>query len=151
MNQLLPLPLMTADPCPLQLGGWALKVALTAGSEPAVVGNAAFADEDVDLSQQSPGNGNAGGNTIYRLREGIERFLITDINNPAASAKAQSDIFIMFDAVATKPSAYNHIPGGANILYMDGHVAFMRYEKNGPQPINGGLAALVGALSTDAS
>ena len=41
------------------------------------------------------GNGNT--NTCYRLREGIERFLITDINNPAASAKAQSETFIMLD------------------------------------------------------
>ena len=32
--------------------------------------------------------GNGGGNNIYRLREGIERFLITDINNPAASANS---------------------------------------------------------------
>ena len=27
-----------------------------------------------------------GERTLYRLREGIERFMITDINNPAASA-----------------------------------------------------------------
>jgi len=32
--------------------------------------------------------------TLYRLREGIERFFITDINNPAASAVAQSDIWV---------------------------------------------------------
>ncbi len=38
------------------------------------------------------GYGNGGGNTIYRLREGIERFLITDINNPASNARAQSEI-----------------------------------------------------------
>jgi len=31
--------------------------------------------------------------TIRRLREGIERFLITDINNPAGSATAQSKTF----------------------------------------------------------
>ncbi|MDY0033468.1 MAG: DUF1559 domain-containing protein, partial [FCB group bacterium] len=30
------------------------------------------------------GYGNAGTNTIYRLREGIERFMITDINNPGS-------------------------------------------------------------------
>ncbi|MCP4643230.1 MAG: VWA domain-containing protein [bacterium] len=29
--------------------------------------------------------------SIYRIREGIERFFISDINNPAASAVAQSD------------------------------------------------------------
>lgn len=65
--------------------------------------------------------------TAYRLREGIERFLITDINNPAGSAEAQSTIEIMYDIVDTDPSDFNHIPGGANVLYMDGHVAFSRY------------------------
>ena len=29
------------------------------------------------------------GQTVYRLREGIERFFITDINNPAASSKVR--------------------------------------------------------------
>jgi prepilin-type N-terminal cleavage/methylation domain-containing protein/prepilin-type processing-associated H-X9-DG protein len=81
----------------------------------------------------SNGNGNGGGDTVYRVREGIERFLITDINNPAGSAKAQSEIFIMFDNVSTVVSKFNHVPGGANILYMDGHVAFVRYP--GPPPV----------------
>ncbi len=35
--------------------------------------------------------------TIYRLREGIERFFITDINNPAASATAQSGDYSRYD------------------------------------------------------
>jgi len=34
---------------------------------------------------------------VARLREGAERFQITDINNPAASAKGQSEILIMYD------------------------------------------------------
>lgn len=79
------------------------------------------------------------GNTIYRAREGIERFMITDINNPAASAKAQSEIVSMFDTVtdASKPQgpgmgAYNHVPGGANVLFMDGHVTFIRYPGDFP-------------------
>ncbi|HDP34407.1 MAG TPA: prepilin-type N-terminal cleavage/methylation domain-containing protein, partial [Candidatus Hydrogenedentes bacterium] len=38
------------------------------------------------------GLGNGGSNTIYRLMEGVERFMITDINNPGASAQAQSTI-----------------------------------------------------------
>ncbi len=82
--------------------------------------------------------GNAGTTTIYRLREGIERFLITDINNPSASAKAQSTVFIMFDLVATAPQGFNHIPGGCNVLYMDGHVEFVRYP--GKAPVNRGFA-----------
>jgi len=71
--------------------------------------------------------GTGGGNTVYRLREGIERFTITDINNPAASATAQSDIFVMFDMLSADAKDFNHVPGGANVLYLDGHVAFSRY------------------------
>ncbi|HNR35050.1 MAG TPA: DUF1559 domain-containing protein [Candidatus Hydrogenedentes bacterium] len=87
----------------------------------------------VDMDRRvSPGNGNGGGDTVYRVREGVERFLITDINNPAASAKAQSGIFLMWDNVATVASKFNHIPGGSNVLYMDGHVAFVRYPAEPP-------------------
>ena len=80
--------------------------------------------------------GNGDGTTVYRLREGIERFLITDINNPAASAMAQSELPIMWDVVvAAGPDTtaeFNHIPGGANTLYMDAHVAFNRYPSDFP-------------------
>jgi prepilin-type N-terminal cleavage/methylation domain-containing protein/prepilin-type processing-associated H-X9-DG protein len=73
-----------------------------------------------------------GAKTLYRLREGIERFFITDINNPASSAAAQSDIFVYFDAINTRVDWFNHIPGGSNVLYMDGHVEFLRYPSEGP-------------------
>lgn len=78
-----------------------------------------------------------GPQTCYRLREGIERFLITDINNPAASALAQSELGIMHDEAASQNTraprvAFNHIPGGGNVLYMDGHVAFVRYPGDWP-------------------
>lgn len=70
---------------------------------------------------------------LYRLREGIERFFITDINNPAASAKAQSSIWIMWDDVQSRnPDMMNHIPGGCNVLYMDGHVQFVKYGTESP-------------------
>ena len=101
-------------------------------------------DNDVDLSPAAEGIGNNGGNTLYRLREGIERFLITDINNPAASAKAQSVIFIMGDALGTQPEYFNHIPGGANILFMDGHVEFIRYPTR--PPVTRAMALAVGAV-----
>ena len=87
-------------------------------------GSVEICDNDFSVT---PPSGNGGGGTIYRLREGIERFMITDINNPAGSAQAQSQIEIMADLTATMPSAYNHIPGGSNILYLDGHVEFQRY------------------------
>jgi prepilin-type N-terminal cleavage/methylation domain-containing protein/prepilin-type processing-associated H-X9-DG protein len=71
-----------------------------------------------------------GSDTIYRLREGIERFLITDINNPAGSAHAQSEIVVMSDDVTTDVQMMNHVPGGCNVLFMDGHVEFERYPSD---------------------
>ncbi len=86
--------------------------------------------------------------TYRKLREGIERFFITDINNPAGSAQAQSTLPVMLDAwgaavswmeafsggaVSDRPvSRFNHIPGGANVLFMDGHVEFIRYPQKYP-------------------
>ncbi len=80
------------------------------------------------------GHGNGGGDKVYRIREGVERFLITDINNPGASARAQSGVFLAWDIVSTVVSRFNHIPGGSNVLYMDGHVEFVRYP--GPPPLD---------------
>jgi len=82
--------------------------------------------------------GNGEGSKLYRLREGVERFLVTDINNPAASASAQSELAVMWDVVTSNSSGraqFNHIPGGANTLYMDGHVQFNRYPGEFPATI----------------
>jgi prepilin-type N-terminal cleavage/methylation domain-containing protein/prepilin-type processing-associated H-X9-DG protein len=76
--------------------------------------------------------GNGETQTMFRLREGVERFLITDVNNPGASDAAQSNIWIMADQISQLPSGFNHIPGGSNVLYLDGHVAFVRYEDGVP-------------------
>ena len=91
--------------------------------------NAPSEDADVGVPW-----GNGGGSTVYHLREGIERFLITDINNPAASAMAQSEVWIMLDQLAAGSAIelFNHIPGGCNVLYMDGHVDFVRYKEKAP-------------------
>ena len=74
----------------------------------------------------------SGFDTIYRLREGIERYYITDINNPAQSASAQSEVAVMADLLNTVPSDFNHIPGGSNVLYLDGHVDYLRYPASFP-------------------
>ena len=92
------------------------------------------------ISAMNPGNG--GSSTVYHLREGIERFLVTDINNPASSAKAQSDILVMGDLAAIAVSNYSHIPGGSNYLYMDGHVTFVKYPN---APATKGFAIVVGS------
>jgi prepilin-type N-terminal cleavage/methylation domain-containing protein/prepilin-type processing-associated H-X9-DG protein len=69
---------------------------------------------------------------VFRLKDGIERFFITDINQPAASVLAESEIPIMFDQVSLRVSDFNHVPGGANVLYMDGHVKFVKYPSDFP-------------------
>ena len=88
--------------------------------------------------------GTGATNTLYHLREGIERFLITDINNAAASAQAQSTVFVMWDKLSTVPAAYNHVPGGSNVLYLDGHVGFEKYP--GQPPVNAATAIFTGAF-----
>jgi prepilin-type N-terminal cleavage/methylation domain-containing protein/prepilin-type processing-associated H-X9-DG protein len=88
-------------------------------------------DQDLDMTLV---DGDFAGLTVtaLHLREGIERFLITDINSPAGSAKAQSEIPVLWDHASTQdgapdPTDFNHIPGGSNILYLDGHVGYVRY------------------------
>lgn len=78
---------------------------------------------------------------IYRLREGIERFFITDINNAAASTEAQSTLPVMIDLVSATPTEFNHLPGGSNVLFLDGHVAFMKYPSE--FPVTRAFAAMV--------
>ncbi len=86
-----------------------------------------------------------GPASAQKLRDGVERFLITDINNPGASSEAQSTLPVMIDAWGTTKkvsnsddenitaavSIFNHVPGGSNVLYMDGHVEFLKYQGAG--------------------
>jgi prepilin-type N-terminal cleavage/methylation domain-containing protein/prepilin-type processing-associated H-X9-DG protein len=95
----------------------------------------ALADNDINLGEADDpdhdwnGHGNAATTVIHRLREGIERFLITDINSPAASAVAQSVLQVMLDLIGIREATtqFNHIPGGCNVLFFDGHVEFIKY------------------------
>ena len=92
-----------------------------------------YGNREDDMSGTLPSSGEAVD--VYRLRDGVERFLITDINNPAAASLAQSQVAVMWDTVRTdngRPIQYevNHLPLAANVLFMDGHVEFARY----PQP-----------------
>jgi len=47
----------------------------------------------------------------------------------------------MMDAVSLKVGDFSHTPGGSNVLYMDGHVEFIRYP--GKAPVNPGTATLL--------
>jgi prepilin-type processing-associated H-X9-DG protein len=83
------------------------------------------------------------GADVLRFREGIERFLITNINNAAASAEAQSTIPVMWDISGAKADLNNHVPGGSNVLYLDGHVEFVKYLDDIPVDLS--MALLIGA------
>jgi len=83
--------------------------------------------KDFTMPPEFAGTQVGGGDTLFRLREGIERFLITDINNPAAGGRASGSIPLMWDHVSTKTIDFSHVPAGGNVLYLDGHVAFMHY------------------------
>lgn len=69
---------------------------------------------DVDLQLNEPHL--IYGQMIYRLREGIERFFITDINDPASGARAKSTIPVLFERPASSGA-------DINVLFLDGHVA----------------------------
>ncbi len=85
--------------------------------------------KEEDLELPAPPAGYTGSTTIYRLREGIERFLITDINNPAARSQAQSAIAVMWDGLCGgMVEHFAHWPSGGNVLYMDGHVEWQRFQ-----------------------
>ncbi len=69
------------------------------------------------------GEGDGGGDTIYQLREGVGRFFVQNINHPSATAVSESEIPVMI----TRP-----VDGGGNVLYMDGHVEYLKYPGKFP-------------------
>lgn len=78
-----------------------------------------------DLSTPA-GRGSGGGDRLLRLREGVEKIYVTDSANPAAITVAQSDIPFLIERLG------NHEPPGVNVLYIDGHVEFIRYPGKWP-------------------
>ncbi len=117
------------------------------------------ADKDIKVPD---GVGNGGSSTVYRLREGIERFLITDINNPGGSSQAQSSVYVMLDQFSASGAIdfFNHIPGGCNVLYMDGHVEYIRYigstdpnnpDVNATEPVLPSVGVVIGVIAQAAN
>jgi prepilin-type processing-associated H-X9-DG protein len=58
------------------------------------------------------------GRKLFRLREGVGKSFVEDANDLAALAQAQAEIPVMTE---TRPG----VSGGRNVLYLDGHVAFV--------------------------
>lgn len=68
------------------------------------------------------------GQTLWRIREGIERFFIRDIMSPVASSQARSKIPVLWEMPDTQTA-----PGGW-VLYMDGRSEWLPYP--GEFPMN---------------
>ncbi|HOZ49913.1 MAG TPA: DUF1559 domain-containing protein [Candidatus Hydrogenedentes bacterium] len=102
-------------------------------------------DRDITGLEPGQGNGGPGSTTVYRLRDGIERFIIRNVANASESAIGQSELPVMWDMLSLKAGDFNHVPGGANVLYMDGHVAYLRYAKDQKAPVNE-IVAIAAAL-----
>jgi prepilin-type N-terminal cleavage/methylation domain-containing protein/prepilin-type processing-associated H-X9-DG protein len=92
------------------------------------------------MVDKTKAKGSGGGEKVLKLRDGVERFFVTNINDPGVSAKGQSALPVMWDTFGNpKDSAntgggtvFNHVPGGCNVLYMDGHASFIRFPGEFP-------------------
>jgi len=71
--------------------------------------------------------GGAAAPALRRLHNGIEHFLITDFIIPAAGAAAASALPIMWGQVSANAEAFAHVTRDGNVLYLVGHVEFLRY------------------------
>jgi prepilin-type N-terminal cleavage/methylation domain-containing protein/prepilin-type processing-associated H-X9-DG protein len=115
----------------------AVSVTLTAGDAPGIYNLASELQPMISCTLPSTG----ASVQIPFMSEGAERFLITDINNPAGSADAQSSLVVLYDntrndgmySASTGVQNFNHLPGGSNALYMDGHVEFVKYPAESKQ------------------
>ncbi len=73
------------------------------------------------------------------------RCLLNVINYPTVILRTASEIPIMWDEIAVYggASTFNHVPGGGNCLYMDGHVEFLRWPSKYPADILGMLVSFL--------
>ncbi len=95
------------------------------------------------------GSGPGNGSTTIRLTSTIDRFLITDINKIFTGTESGSSVIpIMWDQISTNISQFSHVPAGQNVLYLDGHVDFHRYDLNSTKfPVSPVYAAVNGGTS----
>lgn len=102
-------------------------------------------DRDYRFQDADP---SATERSLYRLKEGIERFLVTDINSPSAGTVAQTGLAVMWDRMAVEVTrdGFNHLPGGANVLFMDGHVQWQTFP--GEHPASRCMASIFSQLYT---
>ena len=69
---------------------------------------------------------------------------ICDKHGETVIFKERGEIPVMFDYVTLNTESFNHVPGGTNVLYLDGHVKFVKYP--GEFPASRAFAVLLGAF-----
>jgi prepilin-type N-terminal cleavage/methylation domain-containing protein/prepilin-type processing-associated H-X9-DG protein len=95
------------------------------------------------------GSGNSRGDVMNRLTQGVDRFLIEDINTIfTGDETGASVIAISWDQISTNITEFSHVPAGQNALYLDGHVEFHRYDVNSSKfPFSPLYAAVNGGIN----
>jgi prepilin-type N-terminal cleavage/methylation domain-containing protein/prepilin-type processing-associated H-X9-DG protein len=95
------------------------------------------------------GMGNSGGDIVNRLTQGVDRFLIEDINSIFTGDETGASIIpLMWDQISTNITEFSHVPAGQNALYLDGHVEFHRYDVNSTKfPFSPLYAAVNGGVN----
>jgi prepilin-type N-terminal cleavage/methylation domain-containing protein/prepilin-type processing-associated H-X9-DG protein len=120
----------------------------------------AWRDNTVNLASFGfSGSGNADGDLLLRLGNGIERFLMTNVNTMQVGASLASGddngagaVPVMWDQVSTNVTEFSHVPAGQNIMYLDGHVEFVRYSSSNDRfPSTPLYATFNGGIQTDAA
>ncbi len=95
------------------------------------------------LDGRKLGTGNT--TTVYRLRPDLSNYVSTVESPAAGDSIREEEIFVMFDELATKAEDFSHTPAGCNVLYLDGHVEFVRFP--GKAPVSERITNLITVLS----
>ncbi len=76
---------------------------------------------------------------FYRLGKGVEIFFTTNYGDPEAAARMRATIPVMFETFDIP--GFGREPDGANVLYLDGHVDYVRFGE--AFPVNAGVQELL--------
>ena len=93
------------------------------------------------------GSGNVGGDILFALEVGIDRYLISDVNAIVGGIEKSGKIPVLWDQISTDVSEFNHLPAGNNVAYLDGPISFTRYDRGSTEfptsplyaAVNGGV------------
>ena len=67
---------------------------------------------------------------LRRLKRDVEYFFVENRSDPQAAANTRATIPIMFEKAES--TAFGRDPDGANVLYLDGHVDYVRFGSHFP-------------------